>query len=77
MNFNRAAVSLILDMSSFQMLGVTLKSHVFSDHHVRIPIGWAHILDLVWVVSSDVKVIGRVTHLANMGKCPANRNVLR
>ena len=39
------------------------ENHVFSDGFISILVGWAHILDVVWVVSSDGKVIGRVTTL--------------
>ena len=36
-------------MSSFQMLGVTLKKHVFSDGFISILFGSAHVLDVVYM----------------------------
>ena len=45
------------------MLGVTLEKHIFSDGFMSVLVGWAHISDLVWVVSSDGENIGRVTYL--------------
>ena len=40
------------------------KNHVFSDGFISpILVGWAHVLDVVWVVSSDGENIGRVAYL--------------
>ena len=41
---------------------IMLKRHVLSDGFISLLIGSAHILDLVWVVSSVGDNIGRVTY---------------
>ena len=46
------------------MPGVMLKKHIISDHHVRILIGWSHVLDFVRGVSIVTQSIGRVAYLA-------------
>ena len=45
------------------MLCVRVEWIVFSDHHVRILVGWAHVLDVVWVVLSDGENIGCLTYV--------------
>ena len=43
------------------MLRLRVERIVFSDRDVRILVGWAHVLDLVWVVLSDGENIGCLT----------------
>ena len=43
------------------MLGVTLKKHICG-RQICIPVGWAHILYVVWVVSIVTQRIGRSTY---------------
>ena len=45
------------------MFHSNVKNHIVSDGFISILVEWAHILDVVWVVSSDGKVIGRVSCL--------------
>ena len=56
-----------LDESSAQKLHSNGKDHIFSDvGFVYKLVGRGDVLDLVWVVSSDGKVIGRVTILEKL-----------
>ena len=44
---------------------IRVEKHIFSDSFISILDGWAHILDVGWVVSSVTRGIGRIPLLTN------------